>query len=142
MAIRESSLDEQRPAADPAHPEGGVATTRPSAVRARRRGHGWSGRLEVLILVGPALLFFLGFVIYPVVMAAYYGFFSWQGFGPPTVFVGFRNYITILQDPTFHEALMHNAVIVVLSLVLQGPVAILVSLLLNRKSAASRSSAC
>jgi multiple sugar transport system permease protein/raffinose/stachyose/melibiose transport system permease protein len=66
-------------------------------------------------------------------MAAYYGFFSWQGYGVPTDFVGFKNYLTILQDPTFHEALSHNGTIVVLSLVLQGPAAILIALLLNRK---------
>ncbi len=76
---------------------------------------------------------FLGFVIFPVVMAAYYGFFSWQGFGVPTQFVGLRNYITILEDPTFQQALWHNVLIVVLSLVLQGPAAILLALLLNRK---------
>nr|WP_254072196.1 sugar ABC transporter permease [Rathayibacter sp. VKM Ac-2857] len=99
----------------------------------RRRGLGWSGRLEVAILVGPALIVFLAFVIFPVVMAAYYGFFSWQGYGVPTDFVGFKNYLTILQDPTFHEALTHNGTIVVLSLVLQGPAAILIALLLNRK---------
>ncbi|WKK73395.1 sugar ABC transporter permease [Rathayibacter oskolensis] len=94
---------------------------------------GWSGRLEVAILVGPALIVFLAFVIFPVVMAAYYGFFSWQGYGVPTDFVGFKNYLTILQDPTFHEALTHNGTIVILSLVLQGPAAILIALLLNRK---------
>ncbi|WP_260311930.1 MULTISPECIES: carbohydrate ABC transporter permease [unclassified Rathayibacter] len=99
----------------------------------RPRGLGWSGRLEVAILVGPALIVFLAFVIFPVVMAAYYGFFSWQGYGVPTDFVGFKNYLTILQDPTFHEALSHNGTIVVLSLVLQGPAAILIALLLNRK---------
>lgn len=109
----------------------------PAAKRRRRgprpRGLGWSGRLEVAILVGPALIVFLAFVIFPVVMAAYYGFFSWQGYGVPTDFVGFKNYLTILQDPTFHEALSHNGTIVVLSLVLQGPAAILIALLLNRK---------
>jgi raffinose/stachyose/melibiose transport system permease protein len=68
-----------------------------------------------------------------VLMAAYYGFFSWQGFGVPTQFVGLRNYVTIIQDPTFQQALWHNGVIVVLSLVLQGPAAILLALLLNRK---------
>ena len=107
-------------------------TEAPTAKR-RRRGLGWSGRLEVAILVGPALIVFLAFVIFPVVMAAYYGFFSWQGYGVPTDFVGFKNYLTILQDPTFHEALSHNGAIVVLSLVLQGPAAILIALLLNRK---------
>ncbi len=85
------------------------------------------------MLTGPALVMFVGFVIFPVVMAAYYGFFSWQGYGPPTDFVGLRNYLTILQDSTFLDAVKHNAVIVVLSLVLQGPVAIALALLLNRK---------
>nr|WP_240632466.1 MULTISPECIES: sugar ABC transporter permease [unclassified Cryobacterium] len=99
----------------------------------RRRSSSVGARVEIAVLVGPALIVFLGFVIFPVVMAAYYGFFSWQGYGPPTDFVGFRNYVTILQDPTFQEALTHNGVIVVLSLVLQGPVAILLALLLNRK---------
>ena len=28
---------------------------------------------------------FLGFVILPVFMAGYYGFFKWKGYGKPTV---------------------------------------------------------
>lgn len=113
---------------------GGVAGATPAAppVRRRRRTP-LSAKVEIAVLVGPAMIVFLGFVIFPVVMAAYYGFFSWQGYGPATDFVGFRNYITILQDSTFQEALSHNAFIVVASLVLQGPVAILLALLLNRK---------
>ena len=95
--------------------------------------HKASARLEVILLAGPALLVFLAFVIFPVLMAAYYGFFSWQGYGPPTDFVGLKNYLTILQDPLFHDALAHNGFILVFSLVLQGPAAILLALLLNRK---------
>lgn len=72
-------------------------------------------------------------MIFPVALAAYYGFFSWSGFGAPVDFVGVRNYVTILTDPDFHEALGHNAFIVVMSLVLQGPIAIVLALLLNRK---------
>ena len=113
---------------------GGDTGTTPVAPPVRRRRSSSVGaKVEIAVLVGPALIVFLGFVIFPVVMAAYYGFFSWQGYGPPTDFVGFRNYITIIQDPTFQEALTHNGIIVVLSLVLQGPVAILLALLLNRK---------
>jgi raffinose/stachyose/melibiose transport system permease protein len=112
---------------------GSRGVTAPLPPVRRRRSVSWGARAEIAVLVGPALIVFLGFVIFPVVMAAYYGFFSWQGYGPPTDFVGFRNYITIVQDPTFQEALSHNGVIVVLSLVLQGPVAIMLALLLNRK---------
>ena len=98
-----------------------------------RRKMSWATRIEIALLVGPALIVFLAFVIFPVVMAAYYGFFRWQGYGPATDFVGFQNYITIFQDPTFIDAVRHNGIIVVLSLVLQGPAAILLALLLNRK---------
>ncbi|MEU8238097.1 sugar ABC transporter permease [Actinoplanes missouriensis] len=110
---------------------GGVRT--PSPVRPRRRGIGWKQRLEILALSGPAILMFASFVIFPVVMAAYYGFYRWKGYGPPTDFVGLDNYVTILKDPTFHDALWHNGQVVVLSLVLQGPIAVGLALLLNQK---------
>jgi raffinose/stachyose/melibiose transport system permease protein len=105
----------------------------PPPYRPRRRGIGWAQRLEIAALSGPAILMFVGFVIFPVLMAAYYGFYRWKGFGPPTNFVGLDNYVTILQDSSFHQALWHNGQIVVLSLVLQGPIALGLALLLNRK---------
>ena len=115
-------------------PTGGSATAAlPPVGSPRSRGIGWRARLEIAALSGPAIVVFVAFVIFPVVMAAYYGFFRWKGYGRPTDFVGLRNYVTILQDPTFHEALAHNGVILVLSLVMQGPIAIALALLLNRK---------
>ncbi|KZE36168.1 carbohydrate ABC transporter permease [Microbacterium sp. T32] len=99
----------------------------------RRRRENWKIRGELAILLGPALVVFVSFVILPVALAAFYGFYSWSGFGTPTEFVGIRNYVTILTDPAFHEALGHNAFIVVGSLVLQGPLALGLALLLNRK---------
>src|SRR5215207_4272312 len=110
---------------------GGAQVLPPS--RSRRRGIGWAQRLEIAMLSGPAILMFLAFVIFPVVMAAYYGFFRWKGFGRPTDFVGLKNYVTILQESLFHEALWHNFLILVLSLVLQGPVAVAFALLLNQR---------
>ncbi|WP_189330660.1 carbohydrate ABC transporter permease [Actinoplanes ianthinogenes] len=117
--------------ADQVRAEGGVQT--PPPARPRRRGIGWAQRLEILVLSGPAILVFCTFVILPVLLAGYYGFYKWKGFGPPTNFVGLENYRTILQDQAFREALEHNGLIVVLSLVLQGPIAIGLAMLLNRK---------
>jgi ABC-type sugar transport system permease subunit len=110
---------------------GGVQT--PPPLRPRRRRIGWAQRLEIAALSGPAILMFLGFVIFPILMAAYYGFYRWKGFGAPTNFVGLDNYVTILQDTAFREALWHNGLIVVLSLVLQAPIALGLALLLNQK---------
>lgn len=96
----------------------------------------WRKGFEISVLSVPALVMFVGFVIFPVVMAAYYGLFKWKGFGTPTEngeFVGFGNFITILKDPQFQQAIGNNMFIVVLSLVVQGPLAILFALLLNQK---------
>jgi raffinose/stachyose/melibiose transport system permease protein len=114
-------------------PAGGGAATPPSAGPRPLLRSRWPQRVELLILIGPALLVFVAFVIFPVALAAYYGFFSWSGYGAAIDFVGLRNYMTILTDPAFHEALGHNGFIVVMSLVLQGPLALGVALLLNRK---------
>ena len=111
----------------------GASPVRPMAGRPRRRRTSWRERLEIAVLTGPALLLFVTFVILPVGLAGYYGFYKWSGFGKPTNWVGFQNYVHILTDPKFHRALEHNVTIVVLSLLIQGPVAILIALLMNRK---------
>ncbi len=100
--------------------------------RARKRGRGRQ-RLEIALLTSPAIIVFVGLVIFPVGLAAYYGFYKWQGYGPPTDWVGLGNYKIIFTDPAFQQALEHNGLIVVLSLVFQGPLAILLALLLNQK---------
>lgn len=133
MSLRETSVAVTDPETDLAQHDGGGVTPPPSTPRRRPRGLGWAGKFEIAVLVGPALIMFLGFVIFPVAMAAYYGFFRWQGYGTPTDFVGLQNYLTILTDPTFIEALGHNGFIVIASIVLQGPVAVLLALLLNRR---------
>lgn len=116
-------------------PESNVRTgagDTPAPVRRRPRVD-WRKRGEIALLSGPALLMFVGFVIFPVAMAAFYGFFKWNGFGWPTEFVGLNNYLLIWQDESFRDAVLHNFIIVVLSLVMQGPIAILFALLLNQK---------
>jgi raffinose/stachyose/melibiose transport system permease protein len=100
--------------------------------RARMRGRGRQ-RLEIALLTSPAIIVFVGLVIFPVALAAYYGFYKWQGYGPPTDWVGLGNYKIIFTDPAFQQALEHNGLIVVLSLVIQGPLAIGLALLLNQK---------
>ncbi|HOC13758.1 MAG TPA: sugar ABC transporter permease [Propionicimonas sp.] len=104
-----------------------TAATRSDRARAEVRK-----RFEIAVLAGPAIVMFLAFVIFPVFMAAYYGFFKWKGFGAPTNFVGFANYVVIFSDQAFRDALVHNGFILVMSLVMQGPAAIAFALLLNQ----------
>ncbi|WP_326607725.1 carbohydrate ABC transporter permease [Streptomyces sp. NBC_01800] len=106
----------------------------PASLRAaaRRRSRA-KMRLEIAVLSGPAIIMFLAFVIFPVALAAFYGFYRWHGYGAPTDWVGLNNYKLILTDPAFQQVLWHNGLILVLSLVIQGPLAIILALLLNQK---------
>ncbi|WP_112471352.1 carbohydrate ABC transporter permease [Streptomyces triticisoli] len=117
-------------------PGAGDATTSvppaPPRAAAHRRGRARM-RLEIAVLSAPAIITFLAFVIFPVALAAYYGFYQWKGYGEPTDWVGLNNYELILTDPAFHDVLWHNGLILVLSLVIQGPLAIVLALLLNQK---------
>ncbi|HWL76955.1 sugar ABC transporter permease [Microbacterium sp.] len=102
--------------------------TRKRSARARRRQWG-----EVTLFAGPAVLVYLLFVLLPVVLAAYYSFFNWNGLGPLERFIGFDNYARVLTDPVFHRSVGNNFFILFLSLLIQGPLAILVALLMNRR---------
>jgi len=90
-------------------------------------------RLEIAVLSGPPIIVFVAFVIFPVVLAAYYGFYRWRGYGPATDWVGLNNYRLILTDPAFQQVLWHSFLILVLSLVIQGPLAIFLAVLLNQR---------
>jgi raffinose/stachyose/melibiose transport system permease protein len=114
---------------------GGTATPppAPAVATATRRRNRTRMRLEIAVLSGPAILVFVAFVIFPVAVAAYYGFYKWQGYGPATHWVGLKNYQLILTDPAFQQVLWHSLAILVLSLVIQGPLAIGLAVLLNQR---------
>lgn len=95
-------------------------------------------RIEIAIFVGPALIVFLGFVILPVVLAAVYSFFNlpaafqWDMLNGDR-FVGIDNYIRAFTTPEFIKSIGNTFIIVILSLIVQGPLSIAIALLLNRK---------
>ena len=65
--------------------------------------------------------------------AGYYSFFSWNGYGTPTDFVGLRNYEQVLGQRIFHSALWHNVLVIVVSLLIQLPLAMAMALIVAEK---------
>jgi raffinose/stachyose/melibiose transport system permease protein len=114
----------------PIGPAPGAGRTLARPVPARRN---LRRRLEILMFVSPALVLYIGFVLVPMGMAAFYSVFDWSGLGPLNDFVGIDNYTRAAHDPTFRGAVEHNVIIIVLSLLLQLPAALGLALLLNRK---------
>ncbi len=114
--------------------DGTVATPGATArvVRPARRRRART-RLELVILLGPALAVFIGFVLVPIGIAAYYSLYNWTGYGPLSDFVGIRNYHDALTGSVFQQAIQHNLIIAGLSVVIQLPLSVGLALLLDRK---------
>ncbi|MGF9693060.1 sugar ABC transporter permease [Rhizobium sp. 0TCS1.26] len=94
------------------------------------------GRLPALIIfLPPALLLFTLFVILPMGEAAWYSLYRWNGYGTPTEFVGIRNFEVLFNNAAFSRALINNGLIIVVSLLLQIPLAIWLAVMLGKKIA-------
>ena len=64
----------------------------------------------------PSLVFFIGFVIIPMIICVYTSFFdSTMGKDAKDVFIGFGNYIELFRDGIFLKALKNTFVIVIIS---------------------------
>mgnify|MGYP000314380593 CR=1 FL=1 len=62
----------------------------------------------------PSLIFFLGFVIYPMILCVVTSFFD-STMNRADIFVGFANYAELFADPIFIGALRNTFIIVVVS---------------------------
>ena len=63
----------------------------------------------------PSLIFFLGFVIFPMFLCIYTSFFDAVMGRDEDIFIGFANYTRLFQDEIFLRALKNTVVIVVVS---------------------------
>jgi raffinose/stachyose/melibiose transport system permease protein len=96
----------------------------PRAARSARWG-------TVALFLLPAFGLYALFVLFPILQAAVYSAFRWNGLQPLTDFVGFDNYGRALSDPVFLGAITHNGLVIALSLAIQIPFALALALMLN-----------
>ncbi|MFB9881642.1 carbohydrate ABC transporter permease [Planobispora siamensis] len=103
----------------------------PAAIRRRRR---LKGLATVALFVLPALVLYGLLVLAPIAIAAYTSMFRWNGLGGwPEDFIGFDNFTRLFASDVFHGDLRNGLLIVVLSLVIQLPLALGLALLLNQR---------
>ncbi|KPH97072.1 ABC-type transporter, integral membrane subunit [Actinobacteria bacterium OV450] len=103
----------------------------PAPARPLLRGlHSWASIVWFLV---PALALFLVFVLAPIAVAVYTGFFKWGGTGPLDEFVGFDNYAKLFDDQVFLGDLEHGLYLIALSITVQLPFALLTAVLLNQR---------
>lgn len=113
----------------------GVAA-RPPAARpasgAARKARKRRNSVAITLFLAPALLLFAALVMAPIVVAMYTSLFKWNGFGMPSNFIGLDNFVRLLDDEVFVGDLKRGGIIIVLSVVLQLPMALGLAMLLNQ----------
>ena len=88
------------------------------------------------VFSAPALLLLIVFLLIPFLMAIGLAFTD-QRLIPnpnlPTQFVGLRNFVRLLEDETFHRALLNNFIFALVVVPIQTAFALLLAILVNRK---------
>jgi raffinose/stachyose/melibiose transport system permease protein len=92
----------------------------------RTDANGWT---VVLVFLPPALLLFTVFVALPMVEAAWFSFYNWNGYGRPEKFIGLANYGYLIGNATFVRALVNNGLVIAVSLLIQLPLALAVAMM-------------
>ena len=86
----------------------------------------------------PFLIFFVGFVLYPMFMCVYTSFFD-ATMGREDIFIGFDNYKKLAQDPVFWKALINTLVIVLVSVPITCAFSLWVASVISKMPVAARS---
>jgi raffinose/stachyose/melibiose transport system permease protein len=85
------------------------------------------------LFVLPALAVYLFYFIIPIPTSAYYSFFDWNGISAEMRYLGFNNWTGLFDDPVFWKSLLNNIILVVASILIQLPIALLLAVLVSSK---------
>ncbi|TDE01169.1 carbohydrate ABC transporter permease [Jiangella asiatica] len=106
----------------------GIALQRPGARRPPQRR---DGRLA-LVFLAPALFFYIGFLIIPLIGTLFLSFTDWEGFTFDQLrMTGLDNYRQMAGDDVFWAAVRHNLILVVAAAVLKTVIALALAIILD-----------
>lgn len=89
-------------------------------------------KVSYIILAAPAVIIYASIVIFPVIYSFVLSFTQWSGSGTP-IWVGLKNYATMLNDPIFWHGLQNNVAIIAISIFGQIPIGFVLAYILYRK---------
>ena len=94
--------------------------------------------LSAFLFVLPALLIYCFYFVYPIPASAYYSLFRWNGISPQKLYLGFGNWLRLVQDELFWKSFANNLILVVASIVIQLPMALALGLLVSSQIRGAR----
>ncbi|MFQ5623152.1 MAG: carbohydrate ABC transporter permease [Paracoccaceae bacterium] len=87
-------------------------------------------RLAPWLFLAPGMIFFLIYVIMPIFQSMSISLYDWDGLGEKK-YIGFQNYVELVDDEAFYTSLKNNVIWLVLYL-LAVPAGLFVALFLNQ----------
>ncbi len=98
-----------------------------------------SNKTAIFVFLAPAFIIYTFFSVTAILRSGYYSFFDWDGLSEP-MFIGIKNYITIFTSSktAFRGALLNSFVFAGVSLFIQLPFAIFISIVISRVTKGER----
>ena len=101
-----------------------------NVMRGARRQNKLQNGLFFLWFIGPALLVYLIYVVYPIFATLYYSLFDWTGIQSEKTFIALENYSKLMADKVFFKTIGNNLLLVLASVGTQIPLGLVMALIL------------
>ncbi|MCY6354265.1 carbohydrate ABC transporter permease [Clostridium sp. ZS2-4] len=86
------------------------------------------------LFVGPVLIAFTLVQLIPLLLGIYYSFTDWNGIKSDVKWIGFKNYITAFNDPSFAQSFWFTLKFTILSVIVLNVLGFLLAIIAIRKS--------
>jgi raffinose/stachyose/melibiose transport system permease protein len=91
-----------------------------------------SRKWQLAVMIGPAAVFYIAYLMLPVALSVYYSFTNYSGLGSPAS-AGVSNYRQLAHDPLFWSSLRNTGIILGIALLVLLPSAFLLAVLLSQR---------
>ena len=102
--------------------------------RARFRGRSGLVRLQPYLFIAPAMVFYLGFLVYPMLVSLWTSLLDWDGLSDTSTFIGLQNYAKFLfADEVARKALVNNLAWTLGALTIPTAIGLAMAIILNQR---------
>lgn len=90
--------------------------------------------LTTILFLLPTIVFMGVFVVWPIISSFELSLYRWNGIAPVRDYIGFDNWVRLWNDTIFWRAFRNNMTVVVISIAVQMPIAMMLAIMLERGS--------
>lgn len=90
-----------------------------------------TNRYAAFVFITPAIIVLLIYIVYPIAESFRFSLFEWNGISAAKKFIGMNNWVKLIQDKDFWRSFINNIFVLVVSIIIQLPIAMLLATFLK-----------